>query len=66
MPRKKKVSEENTIKVRITGPNCRVGDRLYQPGETANVPADVAYEWIQTGRAVEVAAEVAIWRVDEP
>lgn len=66
MPRKKKVTEENTIKVRITGAGCQLGDRPYQPGETANIPTDIALEWIEAGRAVDVTAEVKQWQPDEP
>jgi hypothetical protein len=44
--------------VRITGPDCRAGNRLYLPGETATVPAEVAEQWILTERAVIIAAEV--------
>lgn len=52
---KKKVNE---IVIKITGPDCRLGDRLMLPGETATVPADIAAEWIQTERAMTVVAEV--------
>jgi hypothetical protein len=49
----KKKAEEKTIL--ITGPNCRLDDRLYRPGETATIPAELADEWILTERAVETA-----------
>lgn len=55
MPKKK----PELIEVRITGPRCWFGDRLIEPGETAAVPALLAREWIQSGRALEVGAEVA-------
>lgn len=45
------------IEVRITGPHCEY-DRLYKPGETATVPAEIAQEWIQSERALAVGAEV--------
>jgi hypothetical protein len=45
------------VVVKITGPDCRFGDRLIMPGETATVPAELASEWIETQRAVNVAAE---------
>jgi hypothetical protein len=46
------------MEVRITGPDCRDNDRQYWPGETVTVPAELAREWIQSERAVSVAAEV--------
>ena len=65
MPRKKKPIIElppaEPVKkwgVWITGPNCKLGDRVYMPGETAIIPEGTAKEWIQTGRAVAVTAEV--------
>ncbi len=50
--------KEKTMIVEVTGPRCWVNDRHYLPGETATVPASIAREWIQTRRAVAVAAEV--------
>jgi hypothetical protein len=44
-------------RVRVTGPNCWAGDRHYLPGETANVPEALASEWINSKRAVWIAAE---------
>jgi hypothetical protein len=55
MTRKKTIEMQT---VRITGPDCWLGDRLYLPGETATVPAELAEEWILTERAVSTA-EVA-------
>ena len=54
-----------TIKVKITGPDCWVIDRHYQPGETATVPAHIAQEWITTGRATSKVAEVDKWQPEE-
>jgi hypothetical protein len=61
-PRKK--VDKNLVKVRITGPRCRLDDRLYQPGETATVPAEIAQEWILDERAVPTA-EVPQWHQEE-
>lgn len=56
MPRRRK--DENLVKVRVTGPNCKYGERVIMPGETAIIPAELAQEWNQTGRAVIVTVEV--------
>lgn len=56
MPRRRK--DENLVKVRVTGPNCKYGERVIMPGETATIPAELAEQWKQSGRAVDVAAEV--------
>jgi len=53
-----RIHNAGEAKVRITGPGCEYGGRLYQPGETATVPAEVAIEWIQDERAVALTAEV--------
>jgi hypothetical protein len=53
---KKKIGD--FVIVKVTGPDCKLGDRLILPGETANVPADIAAEWIQDERATAVVAEV--------
>ncbi len=45
------------VTVKITGPNCRLDNRLYRPGETATVPANIADEWILDERATLVAEE---------
>ena len=55
---KKKRADSNLIAIKITGPNCILGDRHYLPGETATIAADIAAIWIQQERAVAVAAEV--------
>jgi hypothetical protein len=52
MTRKKSIEMRT---VRITGPDCWLGDRLYLPGETATVPSELADEWILTERAVSTA-----------
>jgi hypothetical protein len=65
MSRKRKVVVENMVKVRVIGPDCWLGDRRILPGETANIPADLALEWIDTGRAVYGAAEEHIWLPEE-
>lgn len=54
MPKKR----ETMMTVKITGPNCRILDRLYMPGETALVPSALAQDWIDQQRAVEMTAEV--------
>ena len=56
---KRKVEKMGMKEVRITGPNCRLDNRLYMPGETATVPVEIAQEWINDERAVDVTAEVA-------
>jgi hypothetical protein len=60
---KKKVDE--LVEIRITGPDCRFGNRLYLPGETATVPAEIAAEWNKTGRAEYNFAEVDGWQPEE-
>ncbi len=55
---KKKVIVDDFIVIKITGPDCRLGDWLILPGETATVPADLAAEWIREQRAVTITAEV--------
>ncbi len=57
MPKKKMINSD-FVAVKITGPNCILGDRHYQPGETATIRSDIAAEWIRQERAVAVAAEV--------
>lgn len=54
MPRKK----TEMVKVRVIGPNCKYGDRVIMPGETATIPAELAEGWILSMRAVIIAAEV--------
>jgi hypothetical protein len=61
MAKKKK----DELVVRITGPECWAGDRLWKPGETATVPRQLAEEWILTERALKVEAEVEKWQQDE-
>lgn len=63
MPRGKRL-EKGVVEVKITYP-VWIGDRQYQPGETATVPADIAEEWIEKEQAVGVAAEVK-WQQEEP
>jgi hypothetical protein len=53
----KKKSTTYLVSVLITGPDCRDGDRLYQPGEIANVAAELAQEWTSDERAVYTAEE---------
>jgi predicted NUDIX family NTP pyrophosphohydrolase len=50
--------KKSEITVKITGPDCRLGDRLMLPGETVTIPADSANEWIREQRAVTIAVEV--------
>jgi hypothetical protein len=57
MAKRKNNHLEDSVTVRITGPNCWLGDRHYLPGETATVPADTAREWISTARATLTVAE---------
>ena len=51
-------SKNVMVSVRITGPDCWDGDRLYLPGETALVQPALADEWIKSERAVIATAEV--------
>jgi hypothetical protein len=51
------MKRKTSITVKVTGPNCWLGDRHYLPGETATVPADTAREWISTVRATLTVAE---------
>ena len=43
------------VTVRITGPDCWLGDRHYLPGEDAIISPALAREWIRSERAVMVA-----------
>lgn len=67
MPKKKIGAIESGIAIKITGPDCKLGDRLLLPGEITTVPADIAAEWIQTERAAIVTAEVknGDWQNDQ-
>lgn len=53
-----KKKDDALVTVRITGPECRDGDRLYLPGEDATVTAELAAEWKSDGRAFDKSAEV--------
>ena len=46
-----------SVNIRITGPDCWLGDRLLMPGETVTVDKAFADQLIETERAV-LTAEV--------
>jgi hypothetical protein len=58
MRKKRAAPTVEMMQVKVVGPRCWVGNRLYRPGETATVPADLARVWIQEMRALAVSAEV--------
>lgn len=55
--------KEKGVNVKITYP-VWIGNRRYEPGETATVPADIAAEWIEKEQATGVVAEVK-WQPEE-